>query len=57
MHLESSGLKDIIEKTMPNESDTFLSLIAFKLLDYNANCYAERWYNGSAARYLYPNAE
>jgi len=41
---------------MPGEGDTLLSLIAFKLLDSNANCYAKRWLSGSYAQYLYPKA-
>jgi len=54
--LETSGLKCLFSKVTPKESDTLLSLIAFKLLDTNANAYAERWLLGSYARYLYPNA-
>jgi len=54
--LESSGLKVLFAGVLPGESDTMLSLIAFKLLDSNANCYAERWLSGSYAKHLYPKA-
>ena len=54
--LEDSGLKELLIQVMPFESDTLLSLISFKLLDANANTYAERWFLGSYARYLYPKA-
>ncbi|MDR0751045.1 MAG: transposase, partial [Christensenellaceae bacterium] len=54
--LNSSGLKDIILKTIPAESDTLLALISYNLLDNSANVYAERWYYRSYAQYVYPNA-
>ena len=54
--LETSGLKNLFTGVFANESDTLLSLLAFKLLDSNANSYAERWFLGSYAQYLYPNA-
>jgi hypothetical protein len=54
--LEISGLKNVLSNVLPAENDTLLALMAFKLLDNNANCYAERWFHGSYAQYLYPNA-
>ena len=54
--LESSGLKELFAGVLPEESDTLLSLIAFKLLDSDANSYAGRWLAGSYAQYLYPKA-
>ena len=54
--MESSGLKGLFAGVLPKDSETLLSLIAFKLLDSNANVYAERWYSGSYAKYLYPSA-
>ena len=54
--LETSGLKELFTNVLSEESDTLLSLVAFKLLDSNANCYAERWFTGSYAQYLYPKA-
>ncbi|MDR0752406.1 MAG: hypothetical protein LBF12_07520 [Christensenellaceae bacterium] len=55
--LKSSGLNSIIVKTIPEESDTFRSLISYSILEKDANVYAGRWYNGSFARYLYPDAK
>jgi hypothetical protein len=54
--LEKSGLKKLFSDVLVNESDTLLSLLAFKLLDANANSYAERWFEGSYAQFLYPKA-
>lgn len=54
--LETSGLKKLFVGLLAKESDTLLALLAFKLLDSTANCYAERWLAGSYAQYLYPKA-
>jgi hypothetical protein len=54
--LETSGLKKLFVGVLAKASDTLLALLAFKLLDSNANCYAERWLAGSYAQYLYPKA-
>jgi hypothetical protein len=54
--MRESELKELFMNVLPKESDTLLSLIAFKLLDTNANCYAQRWFAGSYAQYLYPKA-
>jgi hypothetical protein len=54
--LTLSGLKNVLIKAFPNEADTLLSLILFKLLDDNANSYAKRWQEGNYAKYLYPSA-
>ncbi|MDR3205043.1 MAG: hypothetical protein LBV23_09945 [Deltaproteobacteria bacterium] len=56
--METSGIKKMLEKVFDAEDkDTLLSLIAFKILDTNANCYAQRWFDGSYAHYLYPDAK
>jgi hypothetical protein len=55
--ITQTGIKCIFQKVLPKESDTLLAIIAFKILDTNANCYAERWYNTSLARFLYPNGK
>jgi hypothetical protein len=55
--MTAAGLKDLFAKAMPGESDTLLALVAFKLLADDANCYAERWLEGSYAKYLYPKAD
>ena len=52
-----SGLKELFRNVLSDESDTLLSLVAFKLLDSNANSYAQRWLIGSYAQYLYPKAK
>jgi hypothetical protein len=54
--LETSGLKKLFTDVISSESDTLLSLLTYKLLDSNANNYAERWFAGSYAQYLYPKA-
>lgn len=54
--LISSKLRQVFCDTYPSDTDTLLSLIAFKLLDSAANCYAREWWEGSFARLLYPNA-
>jgi hypothetical protein len=54
--MTDTGLRDLFAQVLPNESDTLLALIAFKLLDSDASCYAERWFEGSYAKYLYPKA-
>jgi hypothetical protein len=51
-----SGLRNILNEACPEESDTLLSLVAFKLLDDSANCLAEHWRSGSYAKYLFPSA-
>ncbi|MDR0696558.1 MAG: transposase [Christensenellaceae bacterium] len=55
--ITQTGIKSVFKEVLSNESDTLLALIAFKILDTNANCYAERWYSTSLARFLYPNAK
>jgi hypothetical protein len=54
--LENSGLRQLFAHTCPGETDTLLSLVLFRLLETGANCYAQRWLEGSYARYLYPKA-
>ena len=55
--LEDSGLKNLLSNTCLRETDTLLSLISFRLLETGAHCYAQRWLEGSYARYLYPQAK
>jgi hypothetical protein len=55
--MDSSGLKNLFRKVCPENTETLLSLIAFKLLDNAVNSYAQEWYDGSYARYIYPNAQ
>ena len=55
--INSSQLKKLFEYICPSNVDTLLSLIAFKILDNAANCYAREWWEGSYAKLLYPNAQ
>jgi hypothetical protein len=55
--MNATGLKDLFAQAIPDERDTLLALVAFKLLDNDAGCYAERWLEGSYARHLYPKAD
>jgi transposase len=54
--MTKSGLKELFSRTCSEDADTLLSLISFKLLNNETNFYAERWWEGNYARYLYPNA-
>jgi hypothetical protein len=54
--LTSSGLKAVFKETCKNDADTLMSLISFKLLNGEANFYAERWWEGNYAKYIYPKA-
>lgn len=54
--LEDSGLKQLFAHACPLEADTLLSLVSFRLLETGTSCYAQRWLEGSYARYLYPEA-
>jgi hypothetical protein len=54
--LENSGLKQLFAQTCLEDADTLLALISFRLLETDAHCYAQRWLEGSYARYLYPQA-
>jgi hypothetical protein len=51
-----SELKPVFSVAYPEDIDTLLSLVAFKLLDTSANCYASGWQEGSYNRFLYPKA-
>jgi hypothetical protein len=54
--VEMSGLAKVFMSAFPNDTDTLLSLVAFKLLDHCASSYAREWWEGSYASLLYPNA-
>jgi hypothetical protein len=54
--MNTSGLKEIYCKVLPESADTLLALIAFKLLDNATNSYAQEWWDGSYAQQLYPEA-
>lgn len=46
-----------ISAILPNDSDTLLSLLGFKLLSHMSNKHAKDWWEGSYAQILYPNAK
>jgi hypothetical protein len=54
--VKTSGLAEVFRSAMPNDADTLLSLVAFKLLDHSASSYAREWWEGSYASRIYPNA-
>jgi hypothetical protein len=55
--LETSGLANVFRNSVASlDADTLLALISFKLLNDSSNYYAERWWEGNYARYLYPGA-
>jgi hypothetical protein len=55
--LKASNYHSIIEKTMPDQSDTLFSLILFKMSTMClAYTHASEWYKGSYTSFLYPKA-
>ena len=55
--LKITGLYDVIIQSFPDRFDTILSLVAHRILDtVSASRYAEEWWEGSYARFLYPKA-
>jgi len=55
-YLKKSGIYDIIAETIPKARDTILALTMFRILSQSANYYAYDWWEGSYARFLFPNA-
>lgn len=55
--LKSSFLNDIIQEIVPNQADTLMTLIGYKLLAGGANRYAEDWWSGSYARIMFPQVK
>jgi hypothetical protein len=45
-----------VKQIMPDETDTFLSVLFYRILESGADYYAEDWWEGSYARILYPRA-
>jgi transposase len=54
---KQSGLDTVLENVIPESSDTLKALVAFRLLEDKAYCYANDWFSHSYARILYPNAK
>jgi hypothetical protein len=47
-----------IEKALPDEQDTLLSLVFFRILtDRKAYCYAQTWWDGNYSCFLFPSAQ
>jgi transposase len=55
--LQQVGLEDIFKTAYPNDTDTLLSLILYRILTNDSNQYAYYWWNETYAKYLYPNAK
>jgi len=56
-YLWKQSFKDAYLHILPNQSDTLLSLIFFRILtDKKAYCNADTWWNGNYASMLFPNA-
>jgi len=55
-YLKKSGIYDVIAETIPKAHDTVLALTMFRILSQSANYYAFDWWEGSYARFLFPNA-
>jgi hypothetical protein len=55
--LQNNGLIDIFSKAYPNDVDTLITLILYKLIDGNSNKYASIWQNMSYIKCIYPKAK
>lgn len=56
--LKLSGLRQVLESILPEDTDTLLALLAHRTLDMcTANRYTLEWWEGSYARILYPKAK
>jgi len=55
--LKKTGLYDVLNKSFPYCLDTVLSMVSHRILDtVSASRYADEWWEGSYARFLYPKA-
>ena len=50
-------LYDVFHGLLPGQTDTLMSILAYKLLGRCANRHAEDWWEGSYARILHPKAK
>ena len=55
-HLKKTGIYDIIAETLPRASNTILAMVMFRILTQSANYYASVWWEGSYAKFLFPDA-
>lgn len=52
--MKKCDLYDVFHGLLPEQPDTLMSLLAYKLLGRSANRHAEDWWEGSYTRILYP---
>jgi hypothetical protein len=55
--LIKGGLIDLFTQCIPNESDTLISLMLYRILESNSYVYAQNWWEESYARYAFPQAK
>lgn len=56
-YLKQLYLSDVIKDLIPQDSDTVMSLVFYRILtDQKANLHAETWWRGSYASVLFPKA-
>ena len=57
-YIENLPIYEAINEILPNERDTLLSLLFYRILtDKKANCYASTWWVGNYACLLFPKAQ
>ena len=57
-YLEAQAFRDAIYQVVPEQSDSLLSLIFYRILtDKKAYCYADTWWQGNYASLLFPKAK
>jgi hypothetical protein len=57
-YIEELPIYDAINRILPHEQDTLLSLLFYRILtDKKANCYAMTWWTGNYACMLFPKAQ
>jgi hypothetical protein len=57
-YFENQAFKDAFYKILPQQTDSLLSLIFYKILtDKKAYCYADTWWKGNYASLLFPEAK
>jgi len=57
-YLNRQPFKEALHKVLPEQTDTLLSLVFYKILtDKKAYCYADTWWQGNYASLLFPKAK
>jgi hypothetical protein len=54
--LDTVVFSGAVKELIPEETDTLLSMLFYRMLDKGSDFYAEDWWEGSYMRVLYPNA-